>query len=53
MRTINDQLGYQPSDTYQSWDLDVEAARRKLRPRSGGSPLDAVRERSSLEQIPG
>lgn len=30
MRSINDQLGYQPSDTYRSWDLDVGAARRQL-----------------------
>jgi len=30
MRTINDQLGYQASDTYRSWDLDVAAARRQL-----------------------
>lgn len=25
MRTINDQLGYQASDTYRSWDLNVAA----------------------------
>ena len=31
MRTINDQLGYQVSDTYRSWDLHVNAARGQLR----------------------
>jgi GNAT superfamily N-acetyltransferase/RimJ/RimL family protein N-acetyltransferase len=31
MTAINDQLGYQASDTYRSWDLDVASARRQLR----------------------
>lgn len=31
MRTINDQLGYRVSDTYRSWDLDVQAVRGQSR----------------------